>query len=93
SASLDTFLVLRRFLRGYDRVGVASDGTLPAMIYCRAEHIDGVVQRMRTLLGPSAEVAIRGHAKVDSSAEAGEAPRPRVAASAFFGKRLARRAG
>lgn len=93
---LETFLVLRRFLRGYDRIGVTSGGTLPAIVYCGAEHIAGVVTRMHRLLGEGYRIAITGSALAGADDTSGdnEAPhRPAFASGVFFGKRLSRRAG
>ena len=95
SGPLETFLVLRRFLRGYDRIGVRDDGTLPTMVYCSDDHIEGVVQRMRRLLGPATQITIAGRAPADGASTGGlDGANPRPALSrAFFGKRQVRRAG
>ena len=59
---LDVFLVLRRFLRGHDRIGVANDGSLHVIVYCSDTHIGGIVRRMRRLLGTQYAVTVREHA-------------------------------
>ena len=93
--SLDVFLVLRRFLRGYDRIGIASDGSLPALVYCSDERLDGVVRRMRILLGSNYGVAVLGRADGDALPPADDpaAHRRPVLAAAFFGRSISRRAG
>lgn len=92
---LETFLVLRRFLRGYDRIGVTSGGALPAIIYCGAEHIAGVVTRMHRLLGEGYRIAITGSALAGAEEQPGDpdvSHRPAFASGVFFGKRFSRRA-
>jgi hypothetical protein len=93
--SLDVFLVLRRFLRGYDRVGIADDGSLPAILYCSDEHIDGVVRRMRRLLGVGYQVRVLGRAGAEGQVPQDDpaAHRRPVLAAAFFGRAQARRMG
>lgn len=88
---LDVFLVLRRFLRGYDRIGMATDGSLPVIIYCSDEHIDGIVRRMELLLGPGYDVTVRGRAPADEPLEPGGGSQP--AWSSVLGRMYFGRAG
>lgn len=43
--------LLRRFLRGYDRVGASEAGGLEATVYCPDAAVPRVLERLRTLLG------------------------------------------
>lgn len=52
--------MLRRFLRGYDRVGSDRDGTLQAHVFCPDEHVDEVVRRLSYILGDRARVTFEG---------------------------------
>ena len=49
--------LLRRFLRGYDRVGASADTGLEAFIYCPDASLPRVLERLRTLLGAHAKIA------------------------------------
>jgi len=48
---MPTVMLLRRYLLGYDRVGVDGKGGAVAVVYCPAEHLSAVVQRMPVFLG------------------------------------------
>jgi hypothetical protein len=48
---LSTVLMLRRYLRGYDSVGVDGNGAAVAVVYCPADHVQAVMQRMPVFLG------------------------------------------
>ena len=52
-----TAWLLRRFLRGYDRVGASVDRGLEAHVYCPDEALRRVLERLRTLLGTHAKVS------------------------------------
>lgn len=54
------FLRLRRFLRGYDRVGVDGDGSLRVVVYCPTEHAARVSERIQMLLGDGTTVRVVG---------------------------------
>lgn len=49
-------LMLRRFIRGYDRVGEDAAGKLVAHVYCPPEHATAVRDRLRVLLADTARV-------------------------------------
>ena len=51
-------LLLRRFLRGYDRIGVDERGRLMALVYVPLEHADGVLGRMGKVLGERVRLEI-----------------------------------
>jgi len=92
---MDAVILLRRFLRGYDRIGVTSSGDVPVNIYCGDEHIEGVTRRIRTLFGPSYRIEVRDHAAPNEHEPIPgviDALKPGISASAFFGKRLGKRA-
>ena len=55
---LDAFLVLRRFLRGYDRIGLDSGSLLPVSVFCPAEHLPRVMGRMQGVLGDGFELRV-----------------------------------
>ncbi|MCC6380922.1 MAG: hypothetical protein IT304_00360 [Dehalococcoidia bacterium] len=57
--SVDVFLSLRRFLRGYDRIGMNVDGTIPVHLYCEDAGVQRVVQRLGMLLGCSCAITVR----------------------------------
>lgn len=54
------FLRLRRFLRGYDRVGVDADGTLRVVVYCPCEYAPRVSERIQMFLGEGTTVRVAG---------------------------------
>lgn len=56
--SVDVFLSLRRFLRGYDRIGMNTDGTLPVHLYCEDAGVQRVVQRLGMLLGCACAITV-----------------------------------
>jgi hypothetical protein len=43
--------LLRRFLRGYDRIGASADGGLEVVVYCPDTAIRRVLARLRSLIG------------------------------------------
>lgn len=47
----ETAWLLRRFLRGYDRVGAAPSGGLEVTVYCPDNAVQRVLERLRVLLG------------------------------------------
>jgi hypothetical protein len=49
-------LLLRRFVRGYDRLGVDSEGRLLALLYVAPEHAAAVVNRMTKVLGDQVQL-------------------------------------
>ncbi len=55
---IDAYLVLRRFLRGYDRVGLDSGSLLPVALFCDPRDLENVVGRIRAVLGPDCSVSI-----------------------------------
>ena len=71
-AAATIYLLLRRFLRGYDRLGLSPSGKVAALLYCDDRHIDNVTRRLKFIMGESVEVRIVGHA-------AATRPVPRVA--------------
>ncbi|HEY5476095.1 MAG TPA: hypothetical protein VIK11_05190 [Tepidiformaceae bacterium] len=54
------FLRLRRFLRGYDRVGVDAEGNLRVVVYCPCEYAPRVSERIQMFLGDGTTVRIAG---------------------------------
>lgn len=50
-AGLDVYVTLRRFLRGYDRVGLDSGTLVPVVIYCPEANVERVIGRMKAVLG------------------------------------------
>lgn len=50
-------LTLRRFLRGYDRVGEDGTGNLAALVYCPPEDMPAVVGRIEVVMGERAKVS------------------------------------
>lgn len=59
SCMLEAAWLLRRFLRGSDRVGVDEKGTLLADVCCPDELTDEVVRRMMYILGAAGDVIAR----------------------------------
>jgi hypothetical protein len=55
---IDAYLLLRRFLRGYDRIGLDSGSLLPVAVYCAEAHLEAVLSRIRYLLGAGYEVGL-----------------------------------
>ncbi len=53
-------LLLRRFVRGYDRVGEDGERNLRALIYCPADHLPFVVGRLTPLMADVARVSVAG---------------------------------
>lgn len=53
---LEGALLARRFLRGYDRVGLSASGDLAFAIPCEREHLPRVVERIELVLGEGARV-------------------------------------
>lgn len=51
-----TALLLRRFVRGYDRVGLDQQGDLYIVAYCPADHVAIVIERLSSFLGTDAQV-------------------------------------
>ncbi len=54
------FLRLRRFLRGYDRVGVDAGGNLRAVVYSPCEYAPRVSERIKMILGEGTTVRVAG---------------------------------
>jgi hypothetical protein len=52
--------LMRRFLRGHDRIGVDRSGALFAHVFCPDEHIDEVVRRLSYIMGDRARVSFAG---------------------------------
>lgn len=44
-------LILRRFVRGYDRIGGDGEGGVVLCVYCEDEHVPAVLRRLKTVLG------------------------------------------
>jgi hypothetical protein len=65
---LTTALLARRFLRGYDRVGVDATGSLIAHVACPSEAAPKVAARLAHLLGCS--VRVKGSSDMSRSAAA-----------------------
>lgn len=54
-----TALLLRRFLRGYDRLGEDVDGSLLAMLGdCPEAAVDGIIQRLQPVLGDRTRITV-----------------------------------
>lgn len=53
---LEGALLARRFLRGYDRVGLSTSGDLSFAIPCEREHLAGVMERLEVVLGEGARM-------------------------------------
>lgn len=53
---LEGALLARRFLRGYDRVGLSASGDLAFAIPCELEHLPRVMERIELVLGEGARV-------------------------------------
>lgn len=72
-----TVLRLRRFIRGYDRVGVDTAGGVRVVVYCPSEHAPIVIERVKVVLGEGSnlKVVARGEPKAlpAPGAQAGEA--------------------
>lgn len=51
-------LLLRRFLRGHDRVGEDGNGALAAMVYCEDVQIGGVLNRLRVVFRERAVITV-----------------------------------
>jgi hypothetical protein len=58
--AMEAAWLLRRFLRGHDRVGVDRNGALYAHVFCPDEHTDEVVRRLSYILGDRAHVSFAG---------------------------------
>jgi hypothetical protein len=56
SVEMAAFL-LRRFLRGYDRVGLHPSGCLELRVYCPPEHVPAVRARLRLVVTESSVIA------------------------------------
>ena len=54
------FLRLRRFLRGYDRVGVSTNGALRAVVYSPCEYAPRIVDRIQMAIGEGTTVRVVG---------------------------------
>ncbi|MBI2767260.1 MAG: hypothetical protein HYX53_15290 [Chloroflexi bacterium] len=84
-------LVMRRFLRGYDRIRAGRPGEFIAQVYCDPAEIGAVARRVGRILGSSHTITIGDSAHpgaVAPGTERDTAPATLpVAASAFFGKR------
>ncbi|OAI39281.1 hypothetical protein AYO38_07945 [bacterium SCGC AG-212-C10] len=52
-----TAVILRRFLRGYDLVGMSAEGELTAHVRCQPEAVLNVIQRLQLILGERAEIS------------------------------------
>lgn len=91
STPLDTVLVLRRFLRGYDRVSARGDD-IEVHVYCPGDHLGAVVRRVARLLGAAYRIEACGMADVPEAATPTAASPLPAAASAFFGRALGRTA-
>ena len=50
-------LLLRRALRGYDRLGADADGGLAVLLYCRDEHLGRTLARLETVLAGRVRLA------------------------------------
>ncbi len=56
----------RRYLRGYDRVGVDADANLLLQVYCPADHLELILHRLQSLAGAKGEfkiVATKGQSR------------------------------
>jgi hypothetical protein len=64
---LDIFLTLRRFLRGYDRVGLDGDSLVPLIVYCPDDDLARVLERIQGVLGD--DVPVRLLASINGAVE------------------------
>jgi hypothetical protein len=89
---LGVVLVLRRFLRGYDRIRVGRPDEVVAQVYCEPGEVAAVARRIGLILGPAYTARVGASVLpgcVQPLARNGGAPGPLpMAASLFFGKRL-----
>ena len=63
-----TALLLRRFVRGYDRIGVDQHGELCVIAYCPPDHVAVIVERLSSFLGTDAQVESAGNAAATRNA-------------------------
>lgn len=88
---LETVLVLRRFLRGYDAVGGDGEGHALALVYCDGDELDSVLRRLGRLLGEKTTVNVIDFAAAATVRAPGGARRALpLAAAAFFGASVTR---
>jgi hypothetical protein len=57
-AGLEVFLTLRRFLRGFDRVGLDSGPLVPVALYCPEDNLERVMGRIKGVLGEGFQVRL-----------------------------------
>lgn len=60
--------LLRRFLRGYDRVGAREGGGLEITVYCPDDSIPRVLERLRTLLGRGVKLELEDRIEAEMPA-------------------------
>ena len=59
---LPTVLLLRRYLRGYDSVGLDGNGGAVGVVYCPVDHVQAVMKRMPLFLGDKGKIEIIANA-------------------------------
>lgn len=74
-------LRLRRFIRGYDRIGVDASGAVRVVVYCPCEHAPVVMERIRVLLGEGTNLRVVARGEPRAIAAAAEASEDEEAAA------------